>query len=327
MADFPVTGAASYIQYGWEAAATYGTAATTIDKAFGHGQRITVNRNSNLERIWGLGNPYATKITAGRFEGSLTVEFILASTYFLKAVMGTVADADDATFGHSHTYTHNTGYTATSITIENGLNLDTDNVYKYLGCIVSSCEISCTVGEPIRVRLEFLYANESLATSGLDASPATDAEEPMEFAEASLEIPNATAIARVQSFIFTISKEPEILYGLGGRDGKKAVWRRTSYDFRMTTTEENDDFIADEYGQATGPLTTTIPAGEASLELTISNGGSGTARRHLIFLMTTTFLTSDSLPQDVGSTLIHDWTGYCLGHTSMIGMDNTAATP
>ena len=37
------TGTNAYIQYGWEAVA-YGTEAATINKAFGHNQKITVNR-------------------------------------------------------------------------------------------------------------------------------------------------------------------------------------------------------------------------------------------------------------------------------------------
>jgi len=327
MADFPVTGAASYIQYDFEGATTYGTLATGTFKAFGHGQSITVDRSMNLRRIYGIGDPDASKVVAGLFEGRLRVDFILASTYFMKAVIGKVADTDNATYGYDHTYSDNTGHTATSISVENGVNLDTDSLFKYLGCIVERCTIRGAVGEPVAVSLDLPYAEETKATSGLDATPAVDAEEPMVFSEGSLDLPSGTTLARVQSFELEIVRNPKLIAGLGDRCPSKAVWQARQWNFRMSISYENANLIEDLYGQATGPLTATNPAGEASLVLTFSNAGATTARRSLTITLTTTFITSDTLPQRIEEHLVHDVTGFCLDYTSIVGIDNTAATP
>jgi len=324
--DIPVTGAMSYIQYGWES--TYGSASGTIDKAFGHDVKITnIERDHGSIPIYALGSNDPSKAAAGKFAGSISVEFVMASTYFMRAVLGleTIGGAGP----YTHTYAYNTGNVVTSITIEHGIDLDTDNVYKYLGCVLRTCEIVCSINEPIKVRLIFDYANESLAAVGYDASPATDSEEPFSYSQASLEIPNGTVINRVQSFTLTINRNPTITYSLDDRRGQKAVWGETRWEWRMTVAEENDDLIADAYGQATGPLQKTLPSGEASLELTIQNSDTSPAtdERKLVFLMSTTHIGSDTMSVEVGSVIFHDFSGYCLGKTSIIGTDNTTPTP
>lgn len=327
MADFPVTGAAAYIQYDFEAAATYGTLAIGTFKAFGHGQSISVDRTMNMRRIYGLGDVDAKDTVAGLFEGRLRIDFLLASTYFLKAVMGAVADTDNLTYGYDHTYSDNTGHTVTSISVENGIDLDTDSLFKYLGCVVERCVIRGAVGEPVTVSLDLVYAEETKATIGLDATPAADAEEPMVFSEGSVDLPSGTTLARVQSFELEIVRNPRLIAGLGDRCPSKAVWQERQWNFRMDISYENANLIEDMYGQATGPLTATNPAGEASLVLTFSNAGATTARRSLIFTMARTHIVSDTLPQRIEEHLVQSVSGWCEDYTSIVGIDNTAATP
>lgn len=331
MADFPVSGAAAHITVGLETTA-YGTVSGAIAGdtmiAFGHGQNIVVDRNMNTNPVHGLGSPYASKVTSGIFEGRLSINFILASTYFMELVMGKCTDADDPTYGYSHTYADNTGYTATSFTVANGINLDTDSVFAYLGCVVDVCELVMRVGEPVSVTLTVPYAEETKATSGLDATPAVDAETPMVFSEGSLDIPSGTTLARVQAITLRAVKNAELIPGLGDRCPSKAIWKDMIFQFDMEISYENADMIEDLYGQATGPLTATIPAGEASLVLTISNGGATTARRSLTITLSTTFITSDTLPQRIGEHMVQTCRGFCIGApTSIVGIDNTATSP
>lgn len=330
MANFPVSGSASAITVGLET--TYGSVSGAVAGdtmiAFGHNQKINVERNMNTRGVWGLGSPYASKAYSGLFEGRLTIDFTLASTYFMELVMGKCTDADDATYGYSHTYADNTGYTVTSCSIENGVNLDTDSVFVYLGCVVDSCELRARIGESVDITLNMLYAEETKATSGLDTSPDTDTEEPLVFSEGSLDIPDGTTLARVQSFTLRFIKNAQLIAGLGDRCPSKAVWRNMAFEFDLEISYENADLIEDMYGQATGPLTATNPAGEATLTLMISNAGSGTARRHLEIKLTNTFITSDSLPQNIEEHMVHRVRGFCLNApTSIIGMDNTATSP
>lgn len=282
----------------------------------------------NTNPVYGLGSPYASKAYSGMFEGRLTVNFILASTYFMELVMGKCNDADDGTYGYSHTYADNTGYTVTSCSIENGLDLDTDQVFTYLGCVVDTCELNLRIGEPVGVTLNMLYANETKATSGRDTSPDADGEEPLVFSEGSLEIPDSTTIARVQSCTLRMVKNAQLIYGLGSRVASKAVWKNMIFEFDLEVSMENADLLEDEYGQSSGPLTATNPAGEATLTLMISNGGSTTARRHLEIKLTNTFIKSDSIPMNVGDHMVQRVSGFCINApTSIIGMDNTSTSP
>lgn len=328
MADFPVSGAASAITVGLET--TYGSESGAVAGdtmiAFGNDQKLTAERNMNTNPVYGLGSPYASKAYSGIFEGRLRVEFVLASTYFMELVMGKCSDAGSTPY--THTYADNTGYTATSCSIENGINLDTDSVFVYLGCVVDSCEIVGRINEPVRVTLNFLYANETKATSGLDASPDTDTEEVMVFSEGSLQIPSGTTIARVQSFTLRIVKNAQLIYGLGSRIASKAIWRNMIFEWDAEISYENADMIEDLYGQATGPLTATNPSGEASLILTFANGESGSDDRSLTITLDDTFVRSDTLPQNVAEHMVQTVNGFCINApTSIVGEDNTATSP
>ncbi len=227
MADFSITGSSAYIQYGKEG--TYGSLAAATTTAFGHNQKITVDRNMNTTPVFGLGSPYATKSVSGKFEGKLTVNFDLASTYFLEIVMGACNDAGAGPY--THTYTDNAGYTVSSFSVENGLDLDQDNLFKYLGCVVDTCELTCRIGEAVKVVLNAFYANETKATTGLDATPAADAEDILMFSEGSLQLPSGTTLARVQGITLRIVKNAEVVYGIGSRAGTKAVWKTMAFEF------------------------------------------------------------------------------------------------
>jgi len=323
MADFPVSGSNSYIQYGWET--SYGSVSASINKAFGHNQKLTIRRNMNTRPVYGLGDLDATKTYSGLFEGGLTVEFDLASTYFMKAVMGTVSDGGTGPF--THTYSDSTGFVPTSFSLENGINLDTDTVWKFLGCVVDRCIIEGRVGETVKVTLELKYASETWASSGIDTSPATDSEDIMVFSEGSLQIPSGTTLARVQSFRLELVRNAELIWGLGSRIASKSVWKTREWNWTMDVTYENEDMIQDLYGQTSGPLTATNPAGEASLVLTFTNGGATTALRSLVMTLTNSYITSDNMGQNVENLLTAEYTGFSLDYTSIIGTDNTSTTP
>ena len=325
MVDFPVGGSAAYMQVGKEA--TYAAVATT-NVAFGHNQKVTVDRNINSTPVYGLGSPYASANFAGLFEGKLTITFDLASTYWLELAMGTCTDVDDGSFGYSHTYADNTGYVATSFSLENGINLDTDALFKYLGCVVDTFEMVSRIGEATHVTVNAPYANETLATTGLDTTPASDAEDLLIFSEGSVQLPSGTTLARVQSITLRGIKNAQLIPGLGSRIPSKAIWKTMIFEFDMELSFENDDMVVALYGQATGPLTATNPAAQASLILTWSNGAATTSRRSLTMTFGSTHIGSDSLPQAVEEHLVQSVKGYCIGApTSIIGIDNTAANP
>ena len=86
----------SWLTYGWET--TYGTAITSSNKTFGHGTRVTgLNRRNNMEKVFSQGYRVAQKIVPKRFEGSISVEFVLSNPWFFRAVQGAAATDGGAT--------------------------------------------------------------------------------------------------------------------------------------------------------------------------------------------------------------------------------------
>jgi len=322
MADFPISGAQNYIQVGRET--TYGTG-VTCNQPLGHNTSITPSENMNETPVYGLGSPYPSKVFAGLFEGKLTINFDLASTYFMRLVMGTVTDGGAEPF--THTYNDNTGYAVTSFTLEDGSDLDQDVVSKYAGCAVDSCEMTCRVGEPTSVVLNCLYASTTKANTGLDTTPAADAEDLLIFSEGSWQFPSGTTIARVQSITLRILKNAQLIWGLGSRVATKAIWKQMIFEWDAEIAFENDAMLETLYGQTTGPLTATNPAGQASFVLTWTNGGATTALRSLVITLGTSQIVSMEIPKKVGELTIQRVKGFSISKTSAVGTDNTATNP
>ena len=58
MAQNYTGGYGSYVNYGFET--TYGTAAATHARVFGSGQKVSITRRNNMERIYGVGSNRCT---------------------------------------------------------------------------------------------------------------------------------------------------------------------------------------------------------------------------------------------------------------------------
>ncbi|MCS7136737.1 MAG: phage tail tube protein [Candidatus Caldarchaeum sp.] len=231
------TGAFAYLRYGWES--TFKTAATTRDKVFGRGQRISsLTRRENPELLYELGGRIAQASAFKQFEGAVSVEWILSNPWFLRGVMGQVTTTGSGPYTHTFTKTN----LPQSMTLEVGATLSGSNVVRTLsGCVFSSVAISASVGELVRVRGEIMYASEAVGTTA--ASPLVDTFEPFVFTHATLEIPQGTVIAEVQSFDLTINNNALMVYGLGGREPVSAVWQAFDASGSLSVTMKNATFL------------------------------------------------------------------------------------
>jgi len=282
----------------------------------------------NETPVYGLGSPYASKTYAGLFEGKLTINFDMASTYFWELIMGSCNDTDDPTYGYAHTYVDNTGYAVSSFSVEDGSDLDEDVVIKYLGCVVDSAELTFRVGETTPVTLNCLYASETKANAGLDTTPAADTEELLIFSEGSVQIPSGVTLARIQGGTLRPLKNAQLVWGLGSRIASKAIWKTMIFELDLDMAFENDNLLETFYGQATGPLTATNPTGAASAVLTWSNAAATTARRSLTITLSTTQIISYSIPKKIGEMTVLSVKCFCIGApTSIVGIDNTTLNP
>lgn len=301
---------------------SYASEQSTKDKTFGHGVKITsLTRRNNLEAVWTTGTRDAQKLAEKQFEGAISVEFVLASPWWLRAVTGTAPNTTGAgPFTHTYTPTD----TVTSMSIENELLSDTKSVTAFLGCKVATCTVTANVGELVKVRLDMLYANEAEdTTQGDDVS---ESEELFSFAFASLEFPNGTTISDIQGVEFTISNNPEMVYGLGSRIGQQLPVKNRAYSARITRPfEDAATFLEAFYGLGTGP--DSIVEETATMEVNFTNGESGTAERSFAFLFAGVKIDEHNMPQDPTALIIEDIPVLMRELTTVIAINNTSSAP
>jgi len=318
MVDVPVSGALSYVQYGIEESA-YGTEASTINSAFGNGLTITPTRRNNIVQVYGLGSRDAQKLIATKFEGALEVNFVLGNAHWFPAFLGA---SSSGAVGSAYDHTYTAANTIPSITVENGINLGTtDSVVKFLGCKINEFNITAAVGDIIRVRLLMPYKTESEGTT-LDGTPATDAEEPLTFAHASIDLPSGSTLVNIQSIELNGINSTEGVWGLGSRLLQKLVEKDRRINFRINGTFEVASALLEKfYGAGTGPIATSITE-TATLVLTCTNGLTAADERTQVYTLTGIKLDEESLPQDPAAVTFENVTGY--GRT--LGMVETDAT-
>ncbi len=290
----------SFVNFGWETA--FGTVSTELDKVFGQGTRLsTLQRKNNVESVYGLGSRNATKLVPKNFEGLATVEFALSNPWFFRAVMGTVSSTGTAPATHTFAEAN----TIPSISVENNITIDTVSKAHLLGAKVNQCTISASVNEIARVRLDLIYSDEAHATSaGTYVAPTFEV---FTFAHGSFELPNGTTIAEVQSAEVVITNNAQMVYGAGNRRGSQCVVKNREYSARVSAAfEDATKGLHLLYGQATGPLTNTVPAESADLELTFTNSLTGANKRAITMTFTGAHLDEHNLPQDPTALIIED---------------------
>lgn len=319
MAAFPIPGARSYIQFYWES--TYKTKATGTYLAFGVGQKISVSRKNNMEKVYGLGSRNATNLVPKQYEGSCTVDFVMASPWWIRAVTGA---APVKTGGGPYTYTYSESNTVGSFTIENGFDLDTDRAIFLDGCKVNTCTITGAVNELAKVRLDCVYATEEKSDS-LTAISA-EAEEPFVFSQGSLQYPSGTTLADVQSCEVTITNNNENVFGLGSRFNTNQVPKQRDYSIRCTLAFEDPTKILDLFYGATGAPAATV-AEQATLILTFTNGLGTTYLRSITFNFANLKIDEETLPQDPNEVIKEDVVIQARTLTSIVGINNTSSEP
>ena len=198
---------------GWGLAAASHTASDETYVPFGQGIEITVTRTNNAERIYGVGARNATATINKQYGGKISVTGMVSNPYWLLGVMG--ANADAGTVGaYTHTYTE--ANILPSFTTKTTMELGTtDFSSSLIGCVANSLTITAAVNEALKFTLDATYRYENLGTTF--ATDIVDIEPIFTFAHGSIEMPDGTSIAAVQSFELNIVNTAEAVYGIGSR--------------------------------------------------------------------------------------------------------------
>jgi len=319
MAQNYTGGYGSYLDYGFET--TYGSSASSKTRVFGSGQKISVTRRNNMEKIYGVGSRNAQANVAKKFEGTASIDFNLTNATWLRALLGAVTDGGGA--GPSYTHTYAEANTIPSFTIATGTELGTnDEVTELLGCVIGSANISARVGEVVKVRLECPYKTETLATSGI-GSQSTESYTTFTFAQGLVEwSASGGTIGTVQSIELTIGNDIEGLWGVGSRTKQKDVPKKREYGIRMSVAfRDVTELLTKFFGDTAGPASGN-PASQANIVLTFDTAGTGASSDKIVVTIPSVYFDEDTLPKSVDEVLKEDVTGWALG--SSAGNGNVA---
>lgn len=327
----------AYAIYGFEA--TYGTVAASFPRPFGQGVTLSVSEKNNFEFVYGVGARNSSVAVARKYEGNLSIEFLLGAgdtlisgggASWLRAVLGAVP-TDGGAGPYTHSYAESD--TLVGFSVAAGLELGTnDYVANFIGCKVNSATITTAVGEVAKVRLDCPFRTVTVANSSL-ATNIPSTETPLTFAQGALSV-GGTTVGFVQSVELTIDNELEMGWGLGSRYSTFGTAKKRKYGFKMNVKfSDYTLLLTNFYGASAGfsasALATLNPAGVACI-LTFDNGLSSTSSRKIVFTFANLFLDTHDLKFDINEVVAEDITAQALSCTTIIVTNNQAtdvATP
>ena len=302
------TGAYGYILYGWED--SFGNGASTRDKVFGRAQRITgITRRENPEPIYELYQRTVDDWFLRNFEGRVSLEWILANPWIFKAVMGSVSTT--GTGPYTHTFTK--AKSLVSMEIENGFEGASANVVRYFrGAVVDSLTLTATVGDAVRVRADIAYFKETIGTTLGTAT--IDSFDPFTFAHATLELPDGTVLAEVQTFELTIANNVLGLYGLGSRYAVGAIPRALDLSGRITITMKDSTLLG------------YLGVEQDDIEFKVTNGLTGADERTITFKGTGVMIGEHGTSMEPNELVLEDL-AFRIRELTIEAINNTSSVP
>ena len=307
---------------GWSAVPGSHTASDETYVPFGQGIEITVTRTNNAERIYGVGARNASATINKQYGGEISVTGMVSNPYWLLGVMG--ANADSGIAGaYTHTYTE--ANILPSFTTKTTMELGTtDFSSELIGCVVNSCTITAAVNEALKFTLDATYRYENLGTTFATDIP--DIEPIFTFAHGSIEMPDGTSIAAVQSFELSIVNTAEAVYGVGSRFMTGVVAKNREYNFSMTAAfNDYTDLLTYFMNGTNSASAPTTGSGTeiATLELTFTNDDGDI----LDINLTGVHLNEETLPQNPTEVVKEDVTGWARACTNIIYTNDVEIAP
>ncbi len=328
MAQNYISGASSICLYAYEDQDEWSNEAASHAESnetyvpFGQGIEVTVTRNNNAERIYGVGARNASASINKNYDGKVALSGSLSNAYWLLGVLGSGADAG-TTGAYTHTYTE--ADVVPSFTVKTGMELGTtDFLSALVGTKVESATITAAVNEAVKFSLDCSYRYENNSTTSIADNP--DAEPIFTFAHGSIELPDGTQLAAVQNFELTMVNSSESLYGVGSRFKKANVAKQREYNFTIDAAF-NDPTALLNYvlnGTSTASAPDSGSGTEiATLELTFTNDDGDV----LDINLTGIHLNEQTLTQNVNEIVKENVTGWARGCTNAVYTNDVEASP
>ena len=309
-------------QDAWAVAVGSHTASDQTYMPFGHGVEISITRNNNAERIYGIGARNATANVNKQFDGNFSVNGTLSNAYWMLGVMG--ANADAGTSGaYTHTYTETD--TVPSFSLKSSFELGTtDFISTMVGCKIDTCTITAAINEVLKFSLAGTYRYETTGTVKL--ANLADVEPVFTFAHGSIELPDGTDIAAIQNIELSIVNNNESVFGVGSRFKTYNAQLQREYNFTITAAFNQPSTLLTFFFNGTN--TATAPdAGSgteiATLELTFTNDDGDI----LDINLTGVHINEETLNQSSGAIVQENVTGWARAATNIIYTNDVQTAP
>jgi hypothetical protein len=323
-----ISGAKSTVSYAYENPAQWANAAashTASDETyvpFGQGVDISVSRNNNSERIVGVGARNATASIHKQYSGTATINGVVSNAWWL---LGALGENTDGGVSGAYTHTYVEADSLPSFTIKTSMELGTtDSTNNLLGCRINTLSLSAAVNEALKFSIEAPYRYETMNTTFV--SNVADTEPVFTFAHGSIELPDGTVIAAVQSVELTINNNLETVYGVGSRFMADNVAKNREYNFNITAAFNDQTKLLTKFLNGTGTATAPDSGSGteiATMELTFTNDDGDI----LDINLTGVTLNEETLPQNVNEVIKENVTGWARGCTNVIYTNDVQTAP
>lgn len=317
----------AYARYGYESAFGTSPGDSSLTTYFGHNVKFSRTIKNNIERIPNLNTRNYSKFAAKKVDGTWNADFQVSNLYFMKGVLGSVADAGAGPYTH----TYNEANTPPSLTIQSSEDLDTDSETTMTGCLINKFTMNMNVGEVVTGKLEGTYVKEINDTTLNANGNSADSEEVFTFAHATLELPTSTTMLEVQSLDMAITNNADLIWGLGSRFATQRAFKQRVYEFKISKVRELSADLQDSlYGSTTTMSNPNTPSNVATLNLTLSNGLGTTLLRSFSIKVDNLQLDDITRPLTPGEITKEDATLYALALNSSsksVYTNNTSTSP
>lgn len=323
------TGSNIYPQYKLES--SYGITTETNWKMFGHDVKITgLQINNNIKKFIGVGYHEPQTQVGGAFSGSIGLEYVLGDPWIFSAITGNIA-VSSGSAPVTHTFI-NTGGSPASLAPMRTLTIDLNYDFSpashntITGAIITNMTLTCSVDEPVTVKLDMDYGGSTWTESSLATRvPNTDAA--YTFAYGSVEFPTGTTLARVQSCEITFNRNAELKRGIGSRMPTFALTKGADWGVKITLPFDVKTLLQYTYGSATATSPAAVLSETATLRFVLNNGLTGASKRAITVVFTGVMIQTWDSSASVEDMMVSDVVFSVRQLTLLSAENNTATQP
>lgn len=303
--------------------ATFG-AGGTVEHSLGYDAKMSglewANNQASLPQLY---TPEVEAFLYGRNAGTCSIEYTLANSYWLTALLNDPTVEDDTT---DPTQVRRTWDSDPSVNsniriskfqhLEFGKALTDENVVRNAkGVITESLQLKTSIDNPVSITETFAWGREDAIGTTLDSSLPDNADKsPLNFVNSSVELPNATVLAKVQDLELTLNRNQKLLWALGSADACDGYPQLLEMTGKVIMAFENKDQLQSVKDRVE----------EASMEILITNGLANADERKISLVFTGVGLSRHGVPTVNPGDLILQEFDFTCRHLTADSVDATA---